>query len=129
MISQPPPASRDSGDFTSGAIAKVALVGDIDEELELALRVNGLDPVRLPGEIRKIPSEARAVFAPGAEPSTVETLCANGTPVVTDAPTSDVKRLAEMLRAGAAEVVVRPSQPDEVARKIWRAIRKAGEKY
>ena len=33
-------------------------------------------------------------------------------------------KLADMLRAGASEVVVQPCPPEEIARKVWRAVRK-----
>lgn len=129
MISQPPPAdTKTGGKGQSNVGATVALVGDVGEELELALHVNGLQPARqAPGE-ELVTDGIRAVFAPGATPDEISALAQQGIPVVTDAPAADMDRLALLLRAGAAEVVIQPCQDDEVARKLWRAIRKSGDK-
>jgi DNA-binding NtrC family response regulator len=48
--------------------------------------------------------------------------------VITDAPKGDMERLSQLLRAGAADVVVAPYDPEEVARKVARAIRKSERK-
>jgi len=51
-------------------------------------------------------------------------LADTGLPVVSDAAPSDIARLADMLRAGASEVVIQPCAPEDLARKVWRAVRK-----
>ena len=58
----------------------------------------------------------------------VQLLSRAGVPVLTDAPRGDMDRLSQLLRAGAADVVVTPCDPDEVARKLARAIRKSERK-
>jgi len=100
----------------------VAYLGPHDEALMLGLAANGLF---LRGYTD---TPARAVFAPGLTPEEIATLVRAGEPVITDAPKGDMERLSQLLRVGAADVVVAPYDPDEVARKILRAIRKSERK-
>ena len=100
----------------------VAYIGPNDEALLLGLAANGLF-------LRAYDATpARAVFAPGLTPEEIATLSRAGEPVITDAPRGDMERLSQLLRAGAADVVVAPYDPEEVARKVARAIRKSERK-
>ncbi len=100
----------------------VAYIGPNDEALLLGLAANGLF-------LRAYDATpARAVFAPGLTPEEIATLSRAGEPVITDAPKGDMERLSQLLRAGAADVVVAPYDPEEVARKVARAIRKSERK-
>ena len=66
-----------------------------------------------------------AVWAPHASTEEVARLCALGKrPVLTDIASGETDRLAALLRAGAAEVLVRPVKVEELAKKLARAIRK-----
>ncbi|MCB9630269.1 MAG: serine/threonine protein kinase [Sandaracinaceae bacterium] len=100
----------------------VAYIGPVDDALSLALAANGL--YLRPHDN----SPANAVYAPGMSAAEVQLLSRAGVPVLTDAPRGDMDRLSQLLRAGAADVVVTPCDPDEVARKLARAIRKSERK-
>lgn len=127
MVSETP--IEDSGQTLSGDLwldtdIQVAVRGDIDADLEIGLAANGIQVVDMDHEPDAIPLGVLAIFAPGAAPDEVARLVESGLPVVGDSDPSDIERLADMLRAGASEVVIRPCAPEEVARKVWRAIRK-----
>ncbi len=69
---------------------------------------------------------ASAVWAPQATSDEVARLVAlGGRPVLSDIAAGETERLAALLRAGAAEVLVRPVKVEELAKKLARAIRKA----
>ncbi len=94
------------------------------DELVVALAAAGwtavvLDPAR--------PAAQRldAIFAPEAEGAGLRALLGSGRPVIASASPDDVERIAELARAGVAEVVGRPVRPDELIRKLSRAIRVA----
>lgn len=113
-----------SSDLWLDVDIKIAVRGSISSELEIGLAANGIQTVRLDEDAEQIPLGVLAVFAPGASEAEVGALSESGLPVVSDSDPSDIDRLAEMLRAGASEVVIRPCGPEEVARKVWRAVRK-----
>jgi hypothetical protein len=100
----------------------VAYLGPANEALALGCAANGLY-LRTYDE-----RPARAVYACGLPIDELAALCQSGVPVVADAPKGDMERLSALLRAGAADVVVTPSDPDDIARKISRAIRKSERK-
>lgn len=125
MLSETPVAAEGrtlSGDLWLDADIKVAVRGAIPDELEIGLAANGIQMLHIDDE--EIPLGVLAVFAPGASGEGVGRLAESGLPVVSDSDPSDIERLAVMLRAGASEVVIRPCAPEELARKIWRAVRK-----
>ena len=111
---QPAPMTPPNSDV------RVGIVGSLDADFQLGLAANGLQCMSFDGDVAGL----SAVFAPGLTPERVKEVGALGVPVVTDADPSDVERLSALLRAGAAEVVIKPCQSDDVARKLWRAIRK-----
>ena len=106
----------------------VASIGQFPADFELALAANGIQLSPMSTADESPPSNALAIFAPEADPETVQALTQTGLPIVGGADVSDVDRLAAMLRAGAAEVVIRPCVAEDVARKVRRAIRKASRK-
>ncbi len=98
----------------------LAVVGPLDTELALGLAANGIETLALDPN-----TPAHAVFAPGAKPTAVASLVAIGLPVISDAAPANIGRIAALLRSGVAEVVGVPTQVDEVARKVRRAVRKS----
>ena len=126
MVSETPGEPDDrtlTGDLWLDVDIKVAVRGPMTGNLEIGLAANGIQAVRI-DDASDIPLGVLAVFAPGASAAEVTVLTESGLPVVSDSDPSDIERLAEMLRAGTSEVVIRPFGPEEVARKLWRAIRK-----
>ncbi|MCA9574320.1 MAG: serine/threonine-protein kinase [Polyangiales bacterium] len=110
------------GPGATGLLDVAYLGPPADEALTLGLAANGL-------ALRPFDqTPARAVFAPGLSPDELAVLCRAGVPIITDAPKGDLARLSALLRSGAADVVVTPSDPEEVARKLARAIRKSERK-
>lgn len=127
MVSEIPDEADDrapTGDLWLDVDIKIAVRGPISSNLEIGLAANGIQAVRIDDDAGEIPLGVLAVFAPGGSAAEVAMLAESGLPVVSDSEASDIDRLAEMLRAGASEVVIRPFGPEEVARKVWRAIRK-----
>ena len=127
MVSKPPiktgsPTQVDD-DWLDVDIA-IATLGPLDEELKIGLAANGIQVVPIESEDAEVPLGVLAVFAPGATASQVTKFAETGLPVLSDAEPSDIQRLAEMLRAGASEVVIRPCSPEATARKVWRSVRK-----
>jgi hypothetical protein len=100
----------------------VAYLGPADEALALGCAANGLY-LRAYSE-----QPARAVYACGLPVDELAALCRAGVPVIADAPKGDMERLSALLRVGAADVVVTPADPEDVARKVSRAIRKSERK-
>jgi serine/threonine protein kinase len=98
----------------ASAIA-LAVVGDVDEELRLALatcaiRVTGAED-----------AAAAAIYAPGASLERLGALAAGGRPVIADVEPGDFAALAARVRAGCRDAVTRPVRPSELARKVRRA--------
>ena len=127
MVSAPPVEPEGQtmdGDLWFGADIKIAVCGSVDPDLKVGLAANGIDAVAIDPEPADVPLGMLAVFAPGASAPRVAALADTGLPVVSDAAPSDIARLADLLRAGASEVVIQPSAPEELARKVWRAVRK-----
>ena len=123
MLSPVAPATPEGGVATAPTLSQettiVAWVGEVDEALALGLAVNGFEA--LPADA---PTLGRVVFAPGASLETLAALVAAGRPVVTDVPSGDLDGITARLRVGVAEVVSRPVRPEELARKLQRALRR-----
>ncbi len=127
MVSAPPIEADDAtmdGDLWFGSDIKIAVCGEVEPGLALGLAANGIEAVAIEAEPAEVPLGLLAVFAPGASARQVAALAETGLPVVSDAAPSDIGRLTEMLRAGASEIVIQPCPPEEIARKVWRAVRK-----
>ncbi len=103
-----------------GAVDDVAmrLVGEISDDLRQSLAVNGVRVLTADCE------EGSIIFAPSATIDEIESIDRRGLPLLTDAIPADMERLTELLAAGVDEVVARPLHAEELARKVWRAIRK-----
>lgn len=108
-----------------GASARFGWLGHPSEHELLALAAHGLDVLALDSVdgLQGAP-DVGVVYVPQASASRVAELADRGYRVVADAPKGDVDHLTDMLRAGAAEVVTRPVEAAELARKVLRALRK-----
>ena len=113
---------------------QVAVIGQLDRDHVIGLATHGLvayvaemhpeDGVPYRTVSRDIDG-ADAVWAPEIEPEEIARLKAEWRkPVLTDVLPGDSVRLTNLLRAGAAEVLSRPVAPDDLARKLLRAIKK-----
>jgi serine/threonine-protein kinase len=102
---------------------QVAVVGAIASEQVLGLATHGL--VTYLASERTPAKGADAVWAPEASPERIAQLVEElGVPVLSDLEPGDTGRLAALLRAGAAEALVRPVRVEELAKKLARAIKK-----
>lgn len=119
MISRAPTATTAPVAFDRGpTMPAVAVYGEVTTDLEFGLAACGLSTRVIEGEA------PAAIFAPGATEARIAELREIGAPIVSDADVGDVRRLTALLRGGVAEVVVAPYGPDELAKKLLRAIRK-----
>jgi len=98
----------------------LAIAGQIEESLALGLRANGLMPFSLAPQSAAV----EVVYAPNASLDQLRELHAGGVALVADTDPSDLFRVSNLLRVGVNEVVSRPVQPDELARKVFRALRR-----
>ncbi|MFV8751955.1 serine/threonine-protein kinase [Nannocystaceae bacterium ST9] len=104
----------------TGDELRVAVIGRLDEDIELGLLSNEMALVAWRGD----PSAAELLFAPGEPAERIAELARAGLPVVAAVDPSDRLGLAAMLRAGAAEVTTRPLAIDNVVRSLRRADRR-----
>ena len=123
---EPPPDSPTLTDFRAEASVSqslaVAEVGEVGEDLRVALAANGLSATSCP-EVGEGTSAA-AIYAPGLSPEQLRELARTGLPLLSDTDPSDMRRIAALVRAGVDDVVPRPVRAEELARKLWRALRK-----
>lgn len=123
------PAARAAPTLASSAAAvpptlRLAVSpGGLDEDVALGLAAAGLAVVEARGE--EVAPEADALFAPGAEPSTLAALAAAGHVVLSDALPGDMARVSALLAAGVAEAVPSPVRAEELARRVRRAVARA----
>ena len=104
----------------------LVIFGDVEQEMEIALRANGLSPL-VSSEL-PLPEGTIAVYAPGASEALLVTLVAFGRPVLTDAASEDAERISRMVGIGVADVVLQPVRSDALASKIQRAVKKAARR-
>jgi len=120
MISVAPVSERITYEgVAQGDVESIALrvVSAIDPNLALGLATNG---------VRMVDEGGDAIFAPGAPIEELESwVTKSDVPVLTTMAPSDTARLAGLLRAGAAEVLVEPVAPEALAHKVRRAVRAA----
>lgn len=107
-----------SHDVMQGATV-VALEGSFDEEIWLGLPSNGFHPRALGPE----GDEADIIVT--TEPDRLGSHLAVGVPVVVVATSNDSTHLAQLVKAGAAEILQSPVGIDDVVRKLRRALRRA----
>ena len=128
---RPPPnqVGNEHATLAPGATASMAetkhlaIVGALAGDLIIGLGANGLVPFIVSPE--QPVTGADAIFAPGASAERITELKQHRVPIVSDAAPTDMDRIAQMLKLGVDEVVVTPIAVEELARKTWRAIRKA----
>lgn len=101
---------------------EVGVVGDVSPELMIGLTASGLAPFVVSDE-EPIGDDTVAVFAAGATLERIRAL-ATHRPVVADAERGDVERLSDLMRAGAADVALRPVSAAELARRLRRVARR-----
>jgi eukaryotic-like serine/threonine-protein kinase len=102
----------------------IAVIGALEEPIKLALASNGLRVVEGPAMDER-PAGTVAIFAPGASLELLAQLASSGLPVLTDDEFSDMGRIADLLAVGINDVVPLPLKGEELARKVWRAIKKS----
>ena len=93
-----------------------------DPDTVMALGANGMRcrAVRALGDM----NDCQIIFAPQAAPDTIQTL-SRALPTVTTALAGDMNRIAELLRAGAVDVLPEPVELQDLVRKLRRAVRKS----
>lgn len=97
----------------------VAVAGAVDASLALGLAAVGIAVHPLD---ERAP-DAAAIFAPSASDADVARLARLGLPLVVGIGAGELSRLAACLRAGAADVVMRPFGAADLARKLRRVAR------
>ena len=100
----------------------LAVVGALQGDLSLALGANGLLAFIVSDE--QPIDDAHAIYAPGASREDLEALVQLGAPVLTDTPAGNMSRVTELLRAGVDDVVTQPVRAEELARRVWRSVRR-----
>ncbi|MGE0790271.1 MAG: serine/threonine-protein kinase [Sandaracinaceae bacterium] len=110
-------ASSPSAEF------EVAVVGSIGSELALGLAANRIVAFTLSAD-EPIDEDTSALFAPFADADAVRALVAHGLPIVATAARGDLARLSELMRAGAADVVLTPVHAADLAKKLRRVARR-----
>jgi len=113
---------------------QVAVLGSLDRDHVIGLSTHGLvayvaELLPAPGAPYRLVTRniegASAIWAPDVDPDELARLKTEwNLPVLTDVAVGDSARLTNLLRAGAAEVLSRPVAPDDLARKLLRAIKK-----
>ncbi|MCB9594112.1 MAG: serine/threonine protein kinase [Sandaracinaceae bacterium] len=112
---RPEPAPSDT--------VEIGVVGAVPPSLLIGLSANGFAAFVVSADAA-IGAETRALFAPNATEAEIAALAVHGLPVITDADRGDAARLPATLRAGAADVVLRPVTAAELARKLARVVRR-----
>jgi CheY-like chemotaxis protein len=121
LPSQPP--TQPLGAPKSEPSAIIGVLSPLDRECEIALATKGIAIRSLSSWSDPLDGLA-AVFAPEANASQVVQLSKGGPPVLAGTVAGDMSRIAELLRAGAADVVSLPVQADELLRKLARAMKR-----
>lgn len=119
MISMGGTADFDGAIRPAETDATVCWVGTFDPVVSEHMAMIGLSvvPEGTTGDV---------IFAPGVTAERVSQL--HGAPVVTSAARGDLERVTQLLRAGAADVVLEPLNPIDLARKLKRAAKKNKKK-
>jgi serine/threonine-protein kinase len=104
----------------------IATVGNLSDEVGLALRANGLTPVFV--KEPPVPADAIAIFAPKQGDVVLTHLLSHGKPVLTDGAADDLDLVARMVGLGVTDVVSRPVRADQLTSKLERAVKKAARK-
>lgn len=125
MVSVPPEASKqvdvvfDTEALDEPEAFRVGISGELDQASWIALRTNGIVPVRL-GEANDA-SAVDVIFSTRRDPEHLAELVAAGRPTVAVGDPRQMADLAELLRMGISEVVAEPIAIDNLVRKLRRA--------
>ncbi len=111
-----PAKTSDAAPAALEAPLEVAVAGTLDASLAVALAANGIAV----HPIDEAELDAAVVLVPDADDDEIARLVRLGSPVVVGLGASDAARLAACLRAGAADVALRPFVAAELARKLRR---------
>jgi len=125
MVSEAPPGPTQERMVVRPDGAELAVIGSLHGDMALALGANALVPFIVSDD--QPVEDARAIYAPGLG---VEELLRvreahEGVPLLTTANPKDMDRVAALVKIGVDEVVHEPVTAAEVAKKAWRAIRRA----
>lgn len=113
-----PGASRSQ----SAQALELGVIGRLDASVVLGLSATGIAAFAVSDE-EPIGASTAVLFAPDASEAEIARLSKSGPPVLAALDCSDLPRLSAMLRAGAADVVLRPFSAADLARKIRRVAR------
>jgi len=121
----PSAATREAPTVIRPDGVELAVVGALEGELVLSLGANALVPFIVSDD--EPIGEARAIYAPGASVEALVALRSEhpGRPLITDADPTDMDRVAALVKVGVDEVVHRPPTASDIAKKVWRALRRA----
>jgi serine/threonine-protein kinase len=128
MVSEisPPMSQRATlpEDSTAGE-ADVAVIGALPGDTVLALAMNSLRLFIVTPD--QPVADAAAIYAPGADLAALTALRAAypDLPIMTDALATDADRVPAILRIGIDDVVTKPVRPEELAKRLWKRIRRA----
>ncbi|MEM1417159.1 MAG: serine/threonine-protein kinase [Myxococcota bacterium] len=122
MLSAPP--TMPAAPAAVATTQRIAWIGDASAEADLAVAAHGFELVPLGDDGSGPLPPADAVFVANASIDLVRALVRPGRPLIADAERGDIERLRGLVQAGAAEVVMRPVDAADVARKAARALRK-----
>ncbi len=100
---------------------ELGVIGRLDASVVLGLHANGIAAFAVSDEEPVGPSTAAVLVLDASEEEVARR--AAGPPVLAALDRADVARLSAMLRAGAADVVLRPFDAAELARKVRRVAR------
>ncbi len=126
MISAIRPAASEATTVEVEALggADVAVIGALEGDVVLGMAVSALRLFIVSPE--QPVGDAAAIYAPGADLATLSALRArHRVPIVTDASPSDPSRVPGLLRAGIDDVVMAPVRAEELARRMWKLIRRS----
>ena len=102
----------------------VGVLGAVDPELSLALATARITLVPWTAST---PGAERVVWLAGGAEERAAELAAAGKIVVASLPRRDAALLPALIRAGVADAIATPIDTDDLARRLWRAERLAGE--
>jgi hypothetical protein len=113
------PSARAPGD----AAIELGVIGSVDASILVGLGANGIAAFTVT-DAEPVAPETRVIYAPDAsEEEIARAHAAWGLPVVTSIERDQTSRLRGLMRAGAADVAVRPVTAADLARRVRRLAR------
>ena len=114
------PALDDAGAAAGEHELAIGVIGELDPELELALAASQIQARRwAPAELGPEP----VVWVAGASPERIAALTSADRTVVVQLAQRDATLLPALIRAGVADAVAAPIDPDDLVRRLLRAHR------